>query len=84
MCGTLLVLGRSVGELSSNVPKNGSERDFGIFVEVEETDVGQFAGKTSTNSHRYVYEVPYQCNGALLDVWPMAWPLTASITARGG
>ena len=83
-CGTLLVLGRSGGELSRILPKIGSKRDFCILGEAEGANAGQFGEKTSTNPHRCLHMVTHQYTEALLEVCVAAWPLTMPITAQGG
>ena len=83
-CGTLLVLGRSGGELSRTLPKISSERDIGIFGEVEGANAGQLREKTCTICCRCSLLVPYRNTRALFEVWTAAWSITMTTTSRGG
>ena len=68
----------------SNLSKIGSERDWGVFGEVEGPISGHSRVKTSKDWYHCICMVTNQYPDALLEVCFTAWSLTTSITARGG
>ena len=67
-----------------NCRKSAPSEILAVFGEVERAISGESSKKTSTDWRRCVDMVTIQYTGALSEVWLAAWPLTMSITARGG